>query len=103
MARVIVRPEARQDLRNILVYYIAQSGVDLAKRFRYAANMTFHELAESPLIGSPRKVRDPKFVGVRMWRIRGFESYLVFYFPDADGIAIERVIHASRDYQRILR
>jgi hypothetical protein len=38
-----------------------------------------------------------------MWRVRGFESYLIFYVPRADGIAVERVIHASQDYRRLLK
>lgn len=38
-----------------------------------------------------------------MWRVRGFESYLIFYLPQKEGIAVERVIHAALDYQRILR
>jgi len=55
------------------------------------------------LQGSPGKVRRPEFRDVRMWRVRGFEMYLIFYFPRPDGIAIERVIHAARDYQRVLK
>ena len=103
MAYVVIRPQARQDLRDALIYYIEKSGIDLARRFRRAADMSFRGLAESPLIGTPRKVRKSKFNGIRMWRVRGFESYLVFYFPRKEGIAVERVIHASRDYQRVLR
>lgn len=56
-----------------------------------------------PGIGTPRKVRKPEFKNVRMWRIEGFEDYLIFYFPRPDGIAVERVVHASRDYRRVLR
>jgi plasmid stabilization system protein ParE len=37
-----------------------------------------------------------------MWRVRGFEAYLIFYYPQQDGIAVERVIHASQDYRRVL-
>ena len=55
-----------------------------------------------PAMGSPRKVRRPEFAGIRMWRIKHFETYLIFYFPRKGGIAIERVIHAKQDYQRVL-
>ena len=103
MPRVMVRPKARRDINGILVYYIETAGADVARRFRKAATETFRELAELPLMGSPRKVRKPEFQGVRMWRVRGFESYLIFYMPRPDGIAIERVIHASQDYQRVIR
>jgi plasmid stabilization system protein ParE len=33
--------------------------------------------------------------------VRGFERYLILYRPLPDGVQIERVIHASQDYQRI--
>jgi plasmid stabilization system protein ParE len=103
VARVIVRPKARGDINAILVHYIENAGIDIARHFRKAANETFRELAEFPLIGAPRSVRKTEFQGVRMWRVRGFESYLIFYMPLPDGIAIERVIHAAQDYQRVLR
>jgi toxin ParE1/3/4 len=103
MPRVVVRPRARRDIRDILSNYIETAGIEIARRFREAATETFLGLAEFPRMGAPRKVRKPEFQGVRMWRIRGFESYLIFYFPRKDGIAVERVIHASMDYQRVLK
>ena len=77
MARVIVRPKARRDINAILVYYIETAGIDVARRFRQMATETFRELAGTPLMGAPRKVRKPEFQGVRMWHVRGFESYLI--------------------------
>ena len=38
-----------------------------------------------------------------MWRVQGFEGYLIFYRPRPSGITVERVIHASQDFQRMLR
>lgn len=102
MARVFLRPKARREINSILVYYIENAGVDIARRFRKAASETFLDLAKNPLMGSPRKVRKPEFRAVRMWRVRGFENYLVFYRPRLDGILVERVIHASQDFHRIL-
>jgi toxin ParE1/3/4 len=101
MASVLIRPKARREINDILVYYIETAGIGVARRFRKAATETFRELAEFPQMGAPRKVRKPEFQGVRMWRVRGFESYLIFYMPRGDGIAVERVIHASRDYRRV--
>ena len=45
MARVFVRPRARRDLREILVYYIDNAGIETAHRFTQAASQTFRELA----------------------------------------------------------
>jgi plasmid stabilization system protein ParE len=102
MARLTIRPKARRELQQILGYLIENAGVEVARRFRQAAVRTFEEPAERPLIGAPRKVRRPQFAGIRMWRVKEFDSYLIFYFPRKRGISIERVIHAKQDYQRVL-
>ena len=51
----------------------------------------------------PVKIHRGKFAGVRTWRVTGFEAVLIFYREVADGIAVDRVIHAKRDYRRVLR
>jgi hypothetical protein len=48
-------------------------------------------------------MHEGKFAGVRMWRVTGFENVLIFYRPLQDGVAIERVFDAKRDYQRVLK
>ena len=49
----------------------------------------------------PLKVHEGNFAGVRMWRVAGFENFLIFYRPLKDGVAIERVFHAKQDYHRV--
>jgi plasmid stabilization system protein ParE len=63
---------------------------------------TYSELAEMPGIGSPGKITAGKYTGVRLWRVSGFEEYLIAYRMRPGGVAIERLIHAKRDYQRML-
>jgi toxin ParE1/3/4 len=36
-----------------------------------------------------------------MWRVRGFERYLIFYRPTDDGIDVVRVLHGSRDIESL--
>ena len=50
-----------------------------------------------PLMGSAREYRNPEFTGVRMWRVKGFRRYLIFYYPIENGVEIVRLIHSSRD------
>jgi plasmid stabilization system protein ParE len=40
---------------------------------------------------------------VRMWRVAGFENFLIFYRLLKDRVAIERVFHAKQDYRRVLK
>jgi toxin ParE1/3/4 len=102
MPRITQRPAARRDLIQHFVYLAEHAGLETARRFRQAAQQTYEELAAMPQMGASRKVRQGRFAEVRMWRVRSFENYLIFYRPLTDGVQIERVIHAAQDYQRIL-
>src|SRR5258708_2018311 len=99
MARATQRPSARRDFIVHYVYLAEHASPAIAEGFRSAVEATYAELAAMPLMGSPGKVRDRD---VRLWRVRGFESYLVAYRPHREGVAIERLIHAKQDYTRIL-
>jgi len=39
---------------------------------------------------------------MRKWRVKGFESFLIFYMTRQDGISIVRVLHAAQDWWRLL-
>jgi len=100
VARSLVkkRPQAIRDLSDVAVYLAEERGSDgLAFRFLDAAEASFEQLAAMPATGVAREYRDPALADVRMWRIAGFENYLIFYRPTEDGIEIIRVLHAKRD------
>jgi toxin ParE1/3/4 len=99
-SRVDKRPQAIKDLADIAVYLAEEGGSDnLAFRFLDAAEATFEQLAAMPEMGVARRYRDPELEGVRMWRITGFESHLIFYRPTENGVEIIRVIHGKRDIE----
>jgi plasmid stabilization system protein ParE len=102
MARAIQRPAARRDFIIHYAYLAEKASVETAQRFREAVEATYAELAAMPGMGSPGKVRQGKHAGVRLWRVRGFENYLIAYREHPRGVAIERLFHASQDYQRVL-
>ena len=96
------RPQAIRDLSDIAFYLAEEAGSDnLAFRFLDAAEASFEQLAAMPAMGVSRKYRDPELEGIRMWRIVGFDSYLVFYRPTLGGVEIIRVIHGSRDIEHL--
>jgi len=74
VARVLIRPEARTELQQIITYLIEKAGVEVAQRFRRSATETFQDLARMPESGSPSKVRRPEFVQVRMHRSRALRT-----------------------------
>ena len=74
MARAVQRVAARRDFINHYVYLAENAGLDTAKRFREAVELTYAELAHNPGIGAPGKVRQGKHAGVRVWPVRNFEQ-----------------------------
>lgn len=100
MGRALVKRAARRDLIRHFAYIGEKSSLVMARRFRDAARLTFSELATMPGMGAPRKLK--KFPNLRMWKVRDFEKYLIFYQPAGQNIEIERVIHAAQDYNRVL-
>lgn len=81
--------------------YLAESSEARAQTFLDACDDTFRFLAANPYIGSPRKFYDPALSALRMWRVKGFEKYLIFYTVSADDIKILHVFHSATDYSRM--
>lgn len=96
--RIIKPQEVKQDLRN-LAATIATNNVSAARRFLDAAEKAFHRLAEMPEIGSAWESDNPKLQDLRVWPIKGFENYLIFYRPYIDRIVIVHVVHGARDVE----
>ena len=101
MPRVVQRPAARQDFITHYAYLAENASLETAQRFRQAVEQTYTELAGMPRMGVPGKTSG-KHAGIRLWRVRRFKEYLIAYQPYQDGVAIERLIHAKQDYQRVL-
>lgn len=99
--RVVVRPRADQDLTEH-AQYIARDNVEAGLQFYAAAEETFHALAALPKMGPARNYRNPRLTGLRLWRVKDFEKYLIFYRTMPNGIEIIRVLRGERDIEAIL-
>ena len=100
-ARVLIRDQAYEDL-GAIADYLAKSSLRVAERFLTAADETFASLADSPRTGAPCQFEHPFAADVRVWRVKGFEKYLIFYAPVDRGIRVYRVLHGSRDVEQVL-
>lgn len=98
--RVYRRPQVRLDLVE-QTEHIAQDNLDAALRYLDAAEATFRTLAEQPLLGSRCEFEHPRARDLLRWRVRGFESYLIFYRAIKGGVEIVRVIHGARDIDAV--
>lgn len=101
MKKAIVKsPQAYWDLVEI-ADYIAQDSITASDRFLEAAEMTFDNLAKTPEIGSLCPFKNPLASDIRVWPIRQFNRYLVFYRTESNRIYVIRVLHGARDWQSL--
>ncbi len=93
MPRVVIDPEAVQDLDAIYDYIgIQNQSPRAAARFLDALEAKFQLYAGQPQMGELR----PQFgEDVRLF---SFHTYVVVYRPVQDGIAVLRVFEGHRDY-----
>jgi toxin ParE1/3/4 len=99
--RVHMSPAAEQDVADHFVY-IGLDSPESAERFLRRADETFEFLANSPRIGKLWGSTHSNLKGVRVWRVIGFSSVLVFYRPGRQVVDVRRLIHGARDLQREL-
>ncbi|MEY3787715.1 MAG: hypothetical protein RLZ75_1922 [Pseudomonadota bacterium] len=102
MPQIYKRKIAENDLVACYIYLAENSTLTVADQFLVNAEVSFNELAINPLMGSPLTLQNPKFSGMRKWRVKRFINILIFYMPRNDGISIVRVIHASQNWWGLL-
>lgn len=96
------RSTAERDLLEHFVLLGERAGEARALRFLQAAEDTFTALAARPLMGRAVDFDHPRLTGMRRWRVRDFEPYLIFYFPRDHGVEIVRVVYGTRDLPGLL-
>lgn len=97
---IIRHPDVLEELFNIS-FRMAQENEEAANRFLDACDETFGQLEQSPYMGSVREFRKAALKDVRVWRVRRFQNYLIFYRPIEDGVEILHVVHGRRDYKSL--
>jgi len=98
--RIYKKDEAREDLAGIVDYYAAIR-LELALRFLDAVEATLAGLLEMPGKGSKCEYSHPRYVGMRLYTVNGFEKYVLYYRPISDGIELIRVLYGGRDRDAI--
>ena len=90
MPNVVIRPAAEVDL--LLIWdFIARNDADAADNYLRWLSSKFDLLATQPLMGKARGELKPKLRSL----VAG--TYIVFYLPTEDGVAIERVLEGHQD------
>ena len=102
MSRKVTRTSAAINDLISHATYLGEKSPGLDERFLDAVEQGFALLAQMPELGGAYEVLDPRLQGIRVWSVKEFESYLVFYFARAAEVQIVRVLHGARDITAIL-
>lgn len=98
--KILRTPKAKEDLINT-ADYVAQENVDAALRFLDAAESALCLLADRPDLGTVCRFRAARAAGIRVWSIKGFQTYLIFYRLIDGGIELIRILHGARDLEAL--
>ena len=99
----IIRPRAREDiLRQFRWYLVEQDAPDTALRFMDAVEESVEQLLRMPNMGAPRPLKNPALKGLRVWPVKEFDEFLIFYLVQGETLRVVRVLHGKRDIGRIL-
>jgi toxin ParE1/3/4 len=96
MRGIVLRPKARQDLREIWNYTLQTWGPDQADEYLQQIQQALEKIAEAPLLGSDRGYVRP---GLRKISAG---SHAVYYFHDDRIVRVSRILHGKRDAEREL-
>ena len=99
--RLALKPQADRDI-NAHFEYIAKDNLEAAIGFYQATFQAFDLLRINPNIGPAREFENPQLKDIRIWIVKGFEKYLIFYRATDELVEIVRVLHSARDIDGIL-
>ena len=100
MLSLHIRPAAAVDIDEI-VDYLAAENILASQGFVSDLQRCFDLVAENPEIGIRRQYRSKSLNSMRMFPLKKYSSYLVFYLADDLTIDIVRVLHGRRDIEML--
>lgn len=94
------KPQAERDIEECFVY-IGEENLDTAVHFLVAVEDSIEEIGRNPFIGKQREFKSSQLTNLRMWLVKGFSNYQIYYTVEAETIEIIRVLHGARDVDDI--
>lgn len=99
---VLLSPRAEADVDAHAGFIAENIGVERALHFDDMVFESLERLREMPFIGSERTYSNPLLAGLRLWFVKDFEKYLIFYRVIDDAVQIVRILHSSQDTENII-
>lgn len=93
---ISIRPQAKADIEEI-IDWLTEENSYIVKPFLEQLQNSFELLADHPEIGHLRSYQNPVLKNIRMFPVKKYSSYLIFYQPNPTEIQIIRVLHGARD------
>ena len=100
MLNLYIRPAASEDIDEVVDYLVGED-IPAAQGFVKDLQQCFDLLTENPEIGVQREYRSAALSGMRMFPLKKFSTYLLFYLSDDQTIDVVRVLHGHRDIEQL--
>lgn len=55
-----------------------------------------------PEAGPPRPTANRQLAGLRMWPVKGFDDFWVYYLARSNALIVVRILHSKRDIGLIM-
>jgi plasmid stabilization system protein ParE len=94
-----VRPAFLFDVAREELWLLENAGAEIADKWHEALWNALEFLEKHPLIGRER--HDLKHRGIRSWRIKGFDRWLIFYGVNDNAIVFHRVVPGTMNLFRL--
>lgn len=97
---ILKRPQAERDIEECFVY-IAENNLDIGVSFLVAVEDSLEQLSRMPLMGKIKSFKNIQRTDLRIWPVKGFDSYLIFYLANDDSVELVRLLHSARDIEGV--
>ena len=94
------KPQAERDIEECFVY-IGEDDLDVAVHFLVAVEDSIEEIGRNPFIGKQREFKSSQIPTLRVWLVKNFTNYQIYYTVKSETIEIIRVLHGARDLDDI--
>ena len=84
------------------MHLLQEAGGSVARRFLAGLEETYALVLAHPEAGRLYIPEHPELSELRVFRVRRFEHYLVFYESSDEVVRVVRVLHGSRDLWAVL-
>ena len=92
-----------EDFALQALWYVRETGEDVARRFQAAVDARLHLLCERPGLGRVRHFRNPRLAGLRSFTVeQPFQRFVIFYREHGETLQAVRLMDGARDLPRRL-